>query len=308
MLDSLCGALELGHSWRSMSEAGQDFFLAEWIPDGFELGGSRNEYSWALSALQKVYPRLRLKTAWKVFDAWSSTVPVRQAPATPPELLRAMIVLALVLGRPQLSVAMLLAFCGLVRVREVLTLKVRDVFLDGATLVLCLGQTTRVMEQKVILKNLSVVMWFSNFISRCLPASPNDLLFTISYSSMLRWAKRLAYLFGGENSRLTTHAFRRSGASELSRQGLPLSEILLYGRWLSERAARDYIRKGEVAVWGSKGLISDQDWTRGERWGQLSSKAWQFYDGVVKLDVEPQHMQAVTVSKLASLEGSLFVV
>lgn len=298
---------ELGHDWHQMTEAEQDSFMAEWILDGYEMGGSRNEYSWALSALQKVNPRLRLKTAWKVLDAWSATVPVRQAPAAPPELLHAMIVLALVLGRPQLSVAMLLAYCGLLRVREVLSLRVRDVILDGTTLVLCLGRTKRGMEQKVVLTNRSVVLWFSNFVSRCPPSSPSDLLFTISYSSMLRWVKRLAFLLGAESLHLTTHTFRRSGASELSRQGMPLSEILLYGRWLSERAARDYIRKGEVAIWRSKGLLAEKDWDRIQRWGKLATQAWQLYDGVTKLGVQSQHMQAVTVSKLASLEGSLFI-
>lgn len=289
-----------------MSEDDQDLFLAEWILDGYELGGSRNEYSWALSALQKVYPRLRLKTAWKVLDAWSSNIPVRQAPAAPPELLRAMIVLALVLGRPQLSVAMLLAYCGLLRVREVLRLKVKDVILDGTTLVLCLGRTKRGMEQKVILTNASVVLWFSNFISRHPPQAPDELLFSISYSSMLRWVKRLAFLLGAESLQLTTHTFRRSGASELSRQGMPLSEILLYGRWLSERAARDYIRKGEVAIWRSKGLLANNDWKRVEQWGQLAPRAWPLYDGVLAVKLQPQHMQAVSVSKLASLEGILF--
>ena len=267
---------------------------------------SKNEYSWALSALLKIHPRLRLKTAWKVLDAWTSTVPVRQAPAAPPQLLHAMIVMAVVLGRPQLSVAMLLAYCGLLRVREVLSLRVRDVFLDGTTLVICLGRTKRGMEQKVVLTNSSVIQWFANYVARHPSKSPGEWLFNISYSSMLRWVKRLALLLGGESLHLTTHTFRRSGASELSRQGMPLSDILLYGRWLSERAARDYIRKGEVAMWRARGLISETDWTRIELWGQLASKAWQLWDKAKAKDIEPQHMQAVTVSRLATLEASLF--
>lgn len=217
-----------------------------------------------------------------------------------------MIVMALVLGRPQLSVAMMLAYCGLLRVREVLNLRVRDVILNGATLILCLGRTKRGMEQKVILNNPSVVLWFSNFISRHPPSSPDDLLLTISYSSMLRWVKRLAFLLGAESLRLTTHTFRRSGASGLSRQGMPLSEILLYGRWLSERAARDYIRKGEVAIWRSKGLLKNEDWDRIDDWGTLASRAWVVYDGALALKVQPQHMHAVTMANLASLEESLF--
>jgi len=109
--------------WRQMTEEEQDMFLSEWILDGYENGSSKNEFSWALSALQKVNPRLRIKIAWKVLDAWGSFVPTKQAPAAPPELLQSMIVLALVVGRPELSLAMLLAYAGLLRVREALTLR-----------------------------------------------------------------------------------------------------------------------------------------------------------------------------------------
>lgn len=293
-------------SWGSMSECEQDEFLAEWILDGFESGGSKNHYSWALSALQKVYPRLRLKTFWRVLDAWTAAAPVRQAPAAPPELLHSMIVLALVLGRPQLSLAMLLAYCGLLRVREVLNLRARDLVLGRSTLVLCLGRTKRGMEQKVILTNVSVIQWCAKYIQRFPPQQPDEPVFDLSYGSMLRWVKRLAMLLGADVLQLTTHTFRRSGASELSRQGMPLQDILLYGRWLSERAARDYIRKGEVAIWRARGMLTDRDWDRILSWGLLASRAWKIFDGTTSLDLQPQHMHAVTGPRLAALEAALF--
>eukprot|EP00435_Cladocopium_sp_Y103_P020181 s49_g4.t3 len=284
---------EIGRTWHDMNEEEQDSFLAEWVLDGFEMGGSKNEYSWALSALQKIYPRLRLKTSWKVLDAWTTLSPVRQAPAAPPELLHAMVVMALILGRPQLSLAMLFAYCGLLRVREVLSLRVRDVILGPSTLVLCLGRTKRGMEQKVVLTNPSVIQWFANYVTRFPLQEPDSLLFKLSYSSMLRWVKRLALLLGAECLHLTTHTFRRSGASELSRQGMALSDILLYGRWLSERAARDYIRKGEVAMWRAKGLLAESDWSRILTWGKLAMFAWPVFDGALAVNVRSQHMHAV---------------
>ena len=289
-----------------MSEEEQDTFLAEWILDGFELGGSKNHYSWALSALQKIHPRLRLRTAWKVLDSWSAVSPIKQAPAAPPELIHSMIVLALVLGRPQLSLAMLLAYCGLLRAREVLELKVGDVILQPFSLVLCLGQTKRGMEQRVILTNSSVIQWYANYVARFPPKSSQEKLFDISYGSLLRWVKRLASLLGAEVLHITTHTFRRSGASELSRQGMPFSDILLYGRWLSERAARDYIRKGEVAIWRAKGQLAAPDWLRILSWGNLSARAWKIFDDTLALEIQPQHMHAVTGPRLAALEAALF--
>lgn len=274
--------------------------------DGFEAGGSKNEYSWTLSALQKVHPRLRLRTSWKVLDAWTTLSPVRQAPAAPPELLHAMIVLALILGRPQLSLAMLLAYCGLLRVREVLGLRVKDVILEPRNLILCLGLTKRGMEQKVLLTNPSVLQWLANYLARFPPVSSDAALFELSYGSVLRWVKRLADLLGAGSLQLTTHTCRRSGASELSRQGMPLQDILLYGRWLSERAARDYIRKGEVAIYRAKGMISDANWQRINAWSNLCGRAWILFDRGMDCKLGPQHIHAVTGPRLQELEGSLF--
>lgn len=289
-----------------MSEDEQDMWLAEWVLDGYEAGGSKNEYSWAISAMQKIHPRLRLKVAWRVLDAWTSLVPVRQAPAAPPELLQAMVVMALVLGRAQLSLVMLLAYSGLLRIREALSLKAGDLVLQGNSIILCLGRTKGGMEQKVILTNPSVVDWVKQFLVRFPPKHPQHGLFDVSYSSALRWVRRLAELLGAEQLHLTTHSFRRSGASELSRQGMPLSEILLYGRWLSERAARDYIRKGEVAVVRAKQIISGQDWRRVTKWCWLAPQAWSIFSASYGDKLEQQKLVAVTMKRLLALEGVLF--
>ena len=61
---------EQGLSWHEMSEEQKDYFLAEWLLDAFEDGKEKAEYGWALSAVQKIFPRLHLKVAWRVFDAW----------------------------------------------------------------------------------------------------------------------------------------------------------------------------------------------------------------------------------------------
>ena len=83
-----------GHAWSTMSEEEQDNFIAEWLLDGYEAGAGRSEYGWALSALHKIYPRLRLKTAWRVYNIWGQYQPARQAPAATPEFLHGMIAMA----------------------------------------------------------------------------------------------------------------------------------------------------------------------------------------------------------------------
>ncbi|CAK9055594.1 Uncharacterized protein SCF082_LOCUS30033 [Durusdinium trenchii] len=183
--------------WADMTEEEQDLFLAEWLVDGCEHGSSKTTYGWALSAVQKLFPRIRIRVAWKVYDAWGQHVPVRQAPAAPPEFLHAMASIAMLLNRVSLAALIVVCYSGLLRVREALQLRHDDVMLGGSEIVLCLGLTKRGTEQKVVLRNPSVVMFLQQY-----------LVYT-------------------------------------KRQGTPLADILVYGRWQTERSARDYIRQGK---------------------------------------------------------------
>ena len=261
-----------------MTEAEQDEYLAEWLVDGFESGQGRSAYGWTLSAVQKVNPRASFRTAWRVYDAWGVQAPPHQAPAAPPELLTAMMIAALLLNRPQLSLVMLFCYAGLLRVRESLNLACGDVFRLPDSVVLCLGLTKRGMEQKVVMQHASVVRWASCYFQRFPEGAAGAPVFSISYASVLRWIKKLAALLGAESLQLTTHSLRRSGASELSRQGVPLADILLYGRWLRERSAREYIRRGEVAVLRAKSMLDQRQHLRWQRWNSLFYRAWHLYD------------------------------
>ena len=138
--------------------------------------------------------------------------------------------------------------------------------------------TKRGMEQKVVMEHRSVERWLRSYYQRFPQGDTSAPLFQISYASVLRWVKKLAALLGAESLRLTTHSFRRSGASELSRQGVPLTDILLYGRWLRERSAREYFRRGEVAVLRAISVLSRQQHLRWQRWNNLFNQAWKLYD------------------------------
>lgn len=292
--------------WGSLSDADKDVFLAEWVLDSYEEGKSKNVCSWTLSAVSKVCPRLQLKTAWKVMDAWHHLVPVRQAPAAPPQLIQAMVVLAICLGRPELSTAMLLAYVGLLRIREVLNLRLGDVVFDASQIILCLGQTKASMEQKVVLQNPSVVAWVGQFLAWRRQTVSHGPLFTISYSSVLRWVKKLTVLLGAGSLQLTTHTFRRSGASELARQGMPLADVMLYGRWLSDRAARSYIRKGEVAVARARAALDGDVWNRLLQWCNMASMGWILFHKLYSSKVPAFDVSRVDAAKLAEMEAVLF--
>lgn len=88
-----------GAQWDDMTEEQKYWCLAERIVDEFEAGvaGRRGEMGFLLSALRKVNPRALFPTAWKVLGAWQAAVPMQQAPAAPPEVLVAMMTLAVAL-------------------------------------------------------------------------------------------------------------------------------------------------------------------------------------------------------------------
>ena len=164
---------------------------------------------------------------------------------------------------------------------------------------------SKLMRWSYVWVSLSVVWskrwWcviFQSSLSSCtifnhFPLSTDSLVFDISYSSTLRWVKRLAMLLGCGDLGLTTHTFRRSGASELARQGVHLPDILLYGRWRTERSAREYIRQGEVGILRARQNLNPQLKERIYRWVCLNQQVWSIYDQLFS-----QKTLAVSVDRL----------
>ena len=64
---------------------------------------------------------------------------------------------------------------------------------------------------------------------------------------MQLWLQRAMALLGLAGP-WTTHGLRRGCASELLARGMDLRDVMLFGRWLSERSCREYLRKGELSL------------------------------------------------------------
>ena len=73
---------------------------------------------------------------------------------------------------------------------------------------------------------------------------------------------------------VSTHTLRRSGASELSRLGLPWADVMAFGRWNTDRAAREYVRRGEVALYRCRHGWSGALLQRAEFWTARASLSW----------------------------------
>ena len=288
-----------------MTEEQQDYFLAEWLIDGYEQGLGRSEYGSLLSALGRLNPRCRYKVSWKVFETWATLQPPQQAAAAPPELITAMMVVGFALNRFELSLIICLAYAGLLRVSEALQLCWKDVVLGSRAMTLCLGNTKRGMEQKVVVTNPVVAQWVLCYKQTKGLRASSDRLFSMSYSSVLRWVKKLANLLGADSIALTTHSFRRSGASELARRGIPFTDIMLFGRWLSDRSAREYIRKGEVAILRTQQLLGPGPLLLWSKWCRLLPYVWQLQKMLSSLP-DPPAIARVTPASFGNLQQHVF--
>ena len=274
--------------------------------DGYEQGLGRAEYGCLPCALRRMNPRARYTTAWKVFDIWGTLQPPQQAAAAPPELISAMMVVFVALGKVDLGLIVCLCFSGLLRVGESLRLRWKDVFFSSGVLTLCLAQTKRGMEQKVVITNPMVLTWVVQYYKFSQQLNWGENLFHRSYSSVLRWVKKVAALLGAGHVQLTTHSFRRSGASELARRGVPIADIMMFGRWLSDRSAREYIRKGEVAVLRAQEKTSIETQTKWGRWCSLTPCIWHLQAALQGAEISLGSQKGVTQASFTLLESWVF--
>ena len=172
----------------------------------------------------------------------------------------ALVSVALTIGQPSVAAAILLCFSGLLRISEALSLTWDSlVFIDDAV-VLILGRTKRGIDQKVVLTHKAVVRWLCTFHSLYC-GKPSSRVCDASYSKFRYWLPRLCKALHVADLDLTSHSFRRGGASTLLHQGMPVADIAVHGRWASERSCREYLRRGEVFMLRLQSQFSKAVWS-----------------------------------------------
>ena len=214
-----------------------------------------------VAGIQKMLPARSFRTSWRVLDVWAKRVPAEQVPPAPAEVAHACAVLLAYSGLWAEGTALLLCFTGLLRISEALRLTRSDVVpvqQDGRlAFVLCLGVTKRGQEQKVLIEAPRVVAWLEHVYSRCFKRGP---FLPTTYGRVSRALAVSLVVLGFEKLSLSTHSFRRGGATRLLQAGWPLSSIMVMGRWMSESSCRVYLRKAEVALLRCHGRFPAEAW------------------------------------------------
>ena len=113
-------------------------------------------------------------------------------------------------------------------------------------------------------------------------------------------------MLGAGDLGLTTHSFRCSGASELPHLGLSMTDIMLFGRWLHECSAREYIRRGEVAVLRARGQLNQQHQCRLRLWNMAASNCWSTFDLLCHGKLLQSHLARVNQESFDLFERRIF--
>ena len=154
-------------------------------------------------------------------------------------------------GYVRLGLGVLLCFAGFLRASEALSLSERDLIDCDDSLVIVLKRAKRGVFQKVVITGVSAVLW-ARLCRASIPRSRSERVVGCSYTTFNKWPRRATASLGFEGNHegvpWSTHSLRRGGATELLRLGISLPDIMLHGRWLSARTAREYFSRGDVAI------------------------------------------------------------
>jgi integrase len=198
-----------------------------------------------VAGLKRLYPRCKrqLETTGTYYKSWlKATLRVRALPLTP-ELVRGLACIALIKRQPQMAAALLVAFTGLLRIGEILSMRADQVncLRDNLVIIsfpLSKGAQRKGSTETVLIRDPSVVRML-RFLKDSL-AGP-DLLFGGSYKHYRSFLSESAAFFCLVHPNLTAHGLRRGGATWHFGVHLSYDKTQSHGRWEHAKTARMYI-------------------------------------------------------------------
>lgn len=247
--------------WSSWGEALQDEWLGEYILESKEAGVARQKMVILCAALRKIFPRAKFVIAKRVLEVWQHELPVKQAPACPAEIAYALAASALIVRQPGMAIAVMLCFTGLLRVSEALGATWDNFFFLDHQAVLLLGKTKRGIDDRVVFTHSHTLAWLLRY-RKLYYQQGQPFVRGISYSKFRYWLRKLSLVLGLAPLNLTSHSFRRGGASTMLQNGVPVSNIAVHGRWAGESSCREYLRRGELYMLRLRTQLDSAIWNR----------------------------------------------
>ena len=225
-----------------------DHIVSDYLEFLWASGESKATANNTLAALQDKEPGLkrRLAGSWRLLKAWSTAEIPHRAPPMTLTVLDAMCGWFIMKEMPLMALSLRVAFFGLLRTGELLSLKAKDIFIPSARgpAVLSLGLTKAGARQgaaeSVTLHEESVLAALCSWKRTAQSTqflTPKPHQWRSLFASALE-ALRLTPL------EFRPYSLRRGGATFWFNQHGSFDRLLVQGRWAASKTARIYLNDG----------------------------------------------------------------
>eukprot|EP00438_Fugacium_kawagutii_P022174 Skav235069 [mRNA] locus=scaffold3466:36062:45450:- [translate_table: standard] len=226
-----------------------DSVICDWIEYQWARGEALTHIADSLSGLHFYWPALKgtLRQSWRMFRNWRRIEAPARAPPITPNIVAAMIVLAIERNQLAFGVLVAIGFHGLLRTGELLALQFQDIEFTPQCGVLSLKSSKsglRTGTEEAVAVRDSLTLQLLHTLVTVRSPYPGDKLWPHSGQHFRTIFANYLHYFQLEALAFKPYSLRRGGATFLLQCGLPIETILVRGRWRSLNVARLYLEDG----------------------------------------------------------------
>ena len=229
-------------------KARMDPLVCDYIEHLWSTGAGRALACDTLAGLQDLQPNLRnhLPGAWRLLKTWHVNEIPNRAPPLPEHILQSMVGWAFFKGHVTFGVSLLIGFYTMLRTGELLGLRSSHMITTPRQkqVLISLGMTKggkrHGAAESVILGFEPAVLLVKQWMNKAAPATPlarSPAQWRALFAQCLQDLKLTQYEF-------RPYSLRRGGATFWFSKHQSLDQILVQGRWHTQKSARIYLNEG----------------------------------------------------------------
>lgn len=242
---------QLGRSW-PVSPEEYDFVVAEYLEMLWDSGEPKSVAAYTLASLLYFIPPLkkRLPRSWKLKATWDKLELPCQAIPLDLNALFAFVSYFLKQQEREVALGCLIAFNGLLRTGELLSLRAADCYRSQEGFVLLLnetkgGQRRLIQDESVIIAD-ALTIWAIEKLLQC--KLPGDFLVGLSPAAFqTKWNAMKAKL-NLQDFRFLPYSLRRGGATWYFRCTGSFGQTMTRGRWQHLKTCKLYIAEAQTTM------------------------------------------------------------
>ena len=225
-----------------------DMVVSDYLEFLWAQGKGRTTGSNLLASLQDAQPHLKgkLKSSWRLMKTWVTHKIPNRTPPLSLDVLHLLVGYALFKEQPLFALSLLLAFHGLLRTGELLSVQAKDVSISKAKgpAVISLGLTKAGKRQgaaeSVTLHSEDVCRRLHQWVKQ----APGN---TFLCGQPHQWRKQFSFILEAlklDQFQYRPYSLRRGGATHYFQTYGSFDKLLVLGRWQAASTARIYVNEG----------------------------------------------------------------